>query len=152
MASIVKVRSLAAALLVVLCAEAVSAQEPRQFYSSDGTLANKDRWVVFREQGYATTYYCFKPNPDDANFTLNHCYFFFKDPDHIYFQNTEKEYWGRCHRNKGRWNRYSTLPKRRRAKRLAQIPRQAFPPPGEMPPIPQSTDGTQMLPPPPPPS
>src|SRR4051812_26235317 len=70
---------------------------PRQYYSADASLANKDTWFVDRQNGFAATYYCFKSDPDDVGYKRHKVYYLFKDPTHIYFQNeATKEYWGRC--------------------------------------------------------
>jgi hypothetical protein len=63
----------------------------------------------------------------------------------VYFYNPyKKHYWGRCPVDHGGKPVYSMLAEKDRKGDLEEIPESAFPPPGNVPPLPESTDGAGM--------
>jgi hypothetical protein len=105
-------------------------EPPRQVYGD---------WC---QQGgyYFCCYYC-QPRAG-GDYVVHRCIFYPQRPRYIYYYNpVNQKYWGRFDlEEKG----YSLLVDADRAGRLADIRPEAFPKPGEMPPIPGSNDGTRM--------
>lgn len=95
--------------------------------------------------GFAHRPYYFKPSPTYSGFKHHHVILHPKHPNHLYFYNPQKkQFWGRCPVNAGGKEAYSLLAEKDRSGDLAKIPEKAFPKPGEMPPIPESTDGEKL--------
>jgi hypothetical protein len=66
-------------------------------------------------------------------------------PQHNYFYNPyTKQFWGRCPVETDGEASYSLLAANDRNGDINKIPESAFPKPGPMPPIPESTDGATM--------
>jgi hypothetical protein len=125
-----------AATAMVFAASAANAQgygSPQQYYSS---------WKKHPTANTAYRTYYYKPTPDYAGY--KHHYVIQKG-QHGYFYNPyEKQYWGRCPlQSKGK-PQYSLLPPEWRKPVIDQIPESAFPPMGDLPPIPESKGGVQM--------
>jgi len=122
--------------LLLLSAPSVSAQG-RQFYLP--------YWQ--KKGGYYYRHYYFKPSAEAPNYRYHHLVYYPTHPGHYYFYNPyQGRYWGRYDVvAKG----FSVLKEADRRDRIADIPAGAFPKPGPMPEVPESTDRTPIEPPPP---
>src|SRR6266851_2861431 len=91
----------------------------------------------------AETYY--KPNADYYGYRHHYVIYFPQRPDYYYFYNPyTKRYWGRCPVKHDGKAAYALLKESDRRETLADIPGSAFPKPGAMPAVPDSTDGESM--------
>ena len=91
--------------------------------------------------GYAYRPYYYKPSPQHVGFKHHYVIRQPKDNKHLYFYNPyKKQYWGRCPIESAKPS-YSLLKEADRRANLAEIPESAFPPPGDLPPIPGAEDG-----------
>ncbi len=126
-------------LLLLLAPTGFSAggDAPRQYYTS---------WCKHSEKPYYYRWYYFKPSADDKEHRYHYAIYYPSRGKRMYLYNPHnKKFWGYYDvEAKG----YSLLPPERRRERLDDIPAEAFPKPGKMPPIPDSRDGTAMLEPP----
>jgi hypothetical protein len=130
---------LLAAVLVSL-ASSLSAAPPRfetrQYYSS---------WRFHQKGGYHFRTYFFKPSPQFVGFRHHYVIFHPKRPNHLFFFNPyKKQFWGRCPLSTGGKPQYSLLAEKDRKEKLDEIREESFPEPGELPPIPESSDGLAM--------
>ena len=108
---------------------------PRQFYGD---------WHS-HHRGFSYRPYYYKPYPQFVGYKHHYTIHFQARPQHHYFYNPYKKlYWGRCPvATEGKPN-YSLLPEKVRSGDINKIPESAFPEPGPMPPIPESTDGAML--------
>jgi hypothetical protein len=107
----------------------------RQYYGS---------WGYYPSRSYYYQSYYYKPYPTYSSYYYHYCIYYPKYPRYVYYYNPYKRvYWGRydCEA-KG----YSLLAEKDRKGDLSAIPESAFPKPGKMPPIPESTDGVAIEP------
>jgi hypothetical protein len=103
---------------------------PRQYYSD---------WHEAPDGDYHYRKYYYKPTPDYAGYRVHEVHHFKEKPDHCYFWNKKtKKYWGRCPTECDGKPQYSLLKMEDRHADLNKIPESKFPPPGKMPPIPDS--------------
>jgi hypothetical protein len=131
--------SLAAAAVfggLALAATPASAQYgARQYYG---------QWQS-HQSGYAYRCYYYKPQQEYNGYHHHYVIQHPSYPDYQYYYNPyKKQYWGRCPINYGDKPVYSMLAEKDRGPDLAKIPQAAFPPPGPVPPIPESTDGAKL--------
>ena len=128
---------LGATLLVgsVQVPEAVAARLARHYYSG---------WSYQPARTYYYSYYYYKPYATYNGYAHHYCVYYTSSPRYVYYYNpVRRVYWGRYDvEAKG----YSMLAEKDRKADLKDIPEEAFPKPGEMPAIPESEDGEQMLP------
>jgi hypothetical protein len=112
-------------------------EDPRQSYSA---------WRKHAEKPYYYRWYYFKPSADDKEPQYHYGIYYPSRGKRVYFFNpSSRKFWGYYDMEaKG----YSLLPPEKRRERIDDIPAEAFPRPGKMPPLPDSTDGTTMLEPP----
>jgi hypothetical protein len=110
---------------------------PRQYYSN---------WRKHGEKPYYYRWYYFKPAASDKEYQYHYGIYYPSRGKRVYLYNPQaKKFWGFYDMEaKG----YSLLPPEKRRERIDDIPAEAFPKPGKMPPLPDSKDGTAMLPPP----
>ena len=112
------------------------AHSPRQYYGS---------WHKPPRGNYFYRGYYFKPHAGYSGYRHHYVVLFADRPRHCYFYNPyTKQYWGRCstfHEGKAE---YSHLPPAAQRGKIAEIPETAFPPPGELPAIPDSKDGANL--------
>lgn len=109
---------------------------PRQYYGG---------WIQGHGYHYRQLY--FKPYPSYVGYRHHYVVYQPSFPDHYYFFNPYKRvYWGRCAIGYGGdgQNAYSLLAEADRRPALAQIPPQAFPPPGPVPALPETRDGIKL--------
>jgi hypothetical protein len=133
-------RFVACFLLVSLfgaAGQAAHDKSPRQSYSA---------WRKHAEKPYYYRWYYFKPSADDQEYQYHYGIYYPSRGKRVYLYNPKsKKFWGYYDMEaKG----YSLLPPQKRRERIDDIPAEAFPKPGKMPPIPDSRDGTTMLEPP----
>ena len=101
-------------------------------------------WTYYPSRTYYYTNYYYYPTTTSTNYRYHYCVHYPTQPRYVYYYNPYSSvYWGRydCE-EKG----YSLLAEKDRKADLKEIPEKAFPKPGEMPEIPESTDGEKMLP------
>jgi hypothetical protein len=110
---------------------------PRQYYSP---------WRKHAQKPYYYRWYYYKPSATDPEYQYHYGIYYPSRGKRVYMYNPQaKKFWGYYDvQAKG----YSLLPSAKRRERIDDIPAEAFPPPGKMPPIPDSSDGTAMLEPP----
>jgi hypothetical protein len=125
------------ALVVVAAATADDRPKLRQYYSS---------WRKHSEKPYYYRYYYYKPSADAEQYRYHYAIYYPSRGKKVYMYNPEKKrFWGYYDLEaKG----YSLLPVEARRERLDDIPEEAFPKLGKMPPIPESRDNEAMLEPP----
>ncbi len=133
-------RSFFGAVLVVAAIIGVTQAGPshRQHYND---------WTYYPQFGYYYSSYYYQPSPDDKGYKHLFCIYYPAHPRFVYYYDPYQHYyWGRLDVKGEPGHQYSLLaPKDRKAK-LTEIPEDAFPKPGKMPPIPESKDGTPMEP------
>jgi hypothetical protein len=95
---------------------------------------------------YRTLYY--KPSANYSGYNYHYTIYKPETPRYVYFYNPHKGlYWGRYDIQGKPGAEYSLLADKDRKHKLADIPESAFPTPGKMPVIPESTDGVTLDPP-----
>jgi hypothetical protein len=123
-------------LFVLLAAVVVAAQEKtaRQYYSA---------WRKHAEKPYYYRWYYFKVSATDKEYQYHYAIYYPSRGKRLYLYNPHaKTFWGYYDmKAKG----YSLLLPAKRRPRIDDIPAEAFPEPGKMPPIPGAKDGTEML-------
>ena len=108
---------------------------PRQYYSS---------WYKSSKSYYYRDYY-YKPADDYVGYKHNYVIYYPDKPKYCYYYNPYKKvYWGRCPMHTDGHAAYSELAESDRKGTLADIPEAAFPPPGAMPSVPDSSDKVAM--------
>jgi hypothetical protein len=108
----------------------------RQYYSSWHRPANYNYY-------YRTYYY--KPSPTYYGYKHHYVIYYPSRPQHYYYYNPyKKTYWGRCPSQLNGTEQYSLLAEADRKGDLDSIKESAFPNPGPMPPIPESSDGAKV--------
>lgn len=112
-----------------------AARYARHYYSG---------WSYYPSRTYYYSYYYYQPQVNYNGYAHHYCVYYPTQPNYVYYYNpVRKVYWGRYDvKAKG----YSLLAEKDRKADLKDIPESAFPEAGEMPPIPESTDGEKMLP------
>jgi hypothetical protein len=107
---------------------------PRQYYSG---------WEHHGHYHYRHYYY--KPTEDYVGYKTQYVVYYPSHPHHVYYYNPYKRrFWGRCDAYGDGTASYSMLPPEYQKPSLAEIPEKAFPPPGDLPPIPDSHDGSKL--------
>jgi hypothetical protein len=127
-----------AGLLAAASASRVPAGEYayRQYYSG---------WTKHSQYNYYYRTYYYKPSADYVGYKHHYVIYHPHYPKHVYFYNPyRKVYWGRCPTQTNGKAQYSLLPEKARKGTIQDIPESAFPTPGAMPAIPDSTDGAKM--------
>jgi len=110
----------------------------RQYYSS---------WKKHTSHNYHYRTYYYKPHKDYYGYKHQYVMYYpsRKYNKHYYYYNPYKKvYWGRCPTHCGGTPQYSELAEKDRKGELGEISESAFPPPGKMAPMPESTDGATM--------
>ena len=128
-------RSVLAVLAVATAGAAVTAQSyaPRQYY---GAIQKHPK------HNYSYRPYYYKPAPTYAGYKHHYAVYVPSQPKYVYMYNPyKKQYWGRCPAGGGGQPQYSMLAEADRKANLTEIPESAFPPPGKLPPVPESADG-----------
>jgi len=127
-----------ALLAVALAGSAASAQSysPRQYYGGI-------RKHPTANYSYRPLYY--KPTPTYVGYKHHYAVYVPAQPRYVYFYNPyKKQYWGRCPVAAQGEAQYSLLAEKDRKGNLNEIPETAFPAPGKLPPLPESTDGATL--------
>lgn len=123
----------AAVLLTGTIAAAGECSTPRQYYS---------QWQKQPASDYAYRTYYYKPSETYAGY--KHHYVILKD-DHCYYYNPyERKVWGRCSAHHNGQPQYQLLAPADRRPTISEIPESAFPKPGALPPIPESSDQVSL--------
>jgi len=135
----VKLSALAGTILAAMLSVAPQSAEAG-YYSS---------YSYYPSRGYYYSYYYYKPYPTYPSYHYHYAIYYPHQPRYVYYYNPyRKVYWGRYDlEGKG----YCLLSEEHRKATLKDIPESAFPPPGEMPAVPESTDGSKIEVPPAPP-
>lgn len=96
-------------------------------------------------KGFSYRPYYYKPDPKFVGFKHHYVIHHQAHPEHNYFYNPyKKQFWGRCPVATEGKPSYSLLAEKDRSGDINKIPETAFPKPGPMPPIPESTDGATL--------
>lgn len=140
-----KTHALRAALLAAVTAGALATPQAadagyRQYYTS---------WSYHPQRSYHYRTYFYRPVVSTP--TYHHHYVVYRPatPRYVYYYNPRRQvYWGRYDLEGEKGKEYSLLAEKDRKKDLEDIPESAFPPPAEMPQIPDAEDGAKLLPPP----
>ncbi len=122
------------ALIMVTVFPSLAAAYRRHYYSS---------WSYHSSNSYYYRSYYYKPAASYDGYRYHYCVYYPTRPRYVYYYNPyARVYWGRYDlTEKG----YSQLADADRKEQLKDIPESAFPKPGEMPAIPESTDQERML-------
>jgi hypothetical protein len=108
----------------------------RQYYST---------WRKHPQRSYHYRYYYYKPSTTYVGYKHHYVIYYPSRPRYAYFYNPyRKVYWGRCPIQTGGKGEYSLLAEKDRKGTLEEIPEAAFPKPGPVPPVPESSDGVAM--------
>ena len=96
-------------------------------------------WSYYSGRSYYYRYYYYKPYTSYSGYKHHYAVYYPSRPRYVYYYNpVRRVYWGRYDLEaKG----YSMLAEKDRKADLKAIPESAFPKPGKMPAIPESTDG-----------
>jgi hypothetical protein len=125
-----------AVLVILLGMTALPGQNKgdRQYYSP---------WRKHADKPYYYRWYYFKVSPTDEDYQYHYGIYYPSRGTRVYLYNPHaKMFWGYYDmKAKG----YALLPPAKRRQRLDDIPAEAFPEPGKMPPIPDAKDDTEML-------
>lgn len=107
----------------------------RQYYSS---------WSYYPTRSYYYSTYYYQPTVTTTTYSYHYCVHYPSRPRYVYYYNpVRRQYWGRYDlKEKG----YSMLEEKDRKENLDDIPESAFPEPGKMPVIPESSDGERITP------
>jgi hypothetical protein len=109
---------------------------PRQYY---GPIQKHPR------HSYSYRAYYYKPSADYAGYKHHYAMYYPSKPKYIYFYNPyKKEHWGRCPVKCEGKPLYSMLAEKDRKQNIDDIDEEAFPPPKDVPPIPESKDGKKL--------
>lgn len=105
----------------------------RQSYSS---------WTYHPTHRYYYSQYRYQPVVTTTTYHHHYCVHYPSRPRYVYYYNpVRRVYWGRYDLKE---NGYSMLKKEDQKQDLEAIPESAFPKPGEMPAIPESSDGVKI--------
>lgn len=130
--------ALAVAVLVAALAS-LGAAAPRQYYSD---------WMYHPGKQYHYRSYYYKPNANFAGYNYHYAIHYPSEPRYVYYFNPYKRtYWGRYDTQGRPGQEYSLLAEKDCREVLKDIPAAAFPAPGKMPAIPESSDGAPIEPP-----
>ncbi len=133
------VRFLLAAVLLGAVTSGVAQAAPRRQYYND--------WNFYPQFGYYYISYYYQPSPRDAGYKYQFCLFYPSSPRFVYYFDPVRHlYWGRLDMKGTADHQFSLLAEKDRKEKLKDIPEEAFPKPGKMPPIPESKDGAAMEP------
>jgi hypothetical protein len=112
------------------------AATPRQWYND---------WTYYPQFSYYYSSYYYLPSAVDKSYRHYFCLFYPAHPQYVYYFDPQAHlYLGRLDVKGDPGRQYSALAAKDRKEKLNQIPEDAFPKPGAMPPIPDSRDGTLM--------
>ena len=110
----------------------------RQFYND---------WVYYPPFGYYYSSYYYQPSGGSRGYKFQFCMYYPSQPRFVYYYDPLRHsYWGRLDLKGMPDRRFSVLAAKDRKAKLSEIPEEAFPKPGKMPSIPESTDGAVMEP------
>jgi hypothetical protein len=127
-----------AALVVAAQGGMARAEAPRQWYND---------WTYYPQYAYYYSSYYYKPAAGSQGLKFQFCIYYPAHPRYVYyFDPAKRRYWGRLDVKGGPGHQYSLLDPKDRKEKLQDIPESAFPKAGPMPPIPESGDGTLILP------
>lgn len=107
-------------------------------------FANRQYYGAWQksQRGFHFRPYYYKPTPNFVGFRHHFVIHTPSRPKHLFFYNPRsKKFWGRCPTETNGKAAYSLLAEKDRKGDLAEIPESAFPEPGELPPVPDSSDG-----------
>lgn len=125
--------------------EAATAVLTRQYYSS---------WTYQPRQRYYARRFYYKPTPTYSGYSYHYAIYYPKRYSsrarysrYVYYYNpVRRVYWGRFDLEGEPGKQYSLLKQADRKSNLDEIPESAFPPPGEMPVLPDSEDSVRIKP------
>lgn len=123
--------------LVVLGCAAMSAgllhAAPRAYYTP---------WTHHAQRGYFYRHFYFKPEANQPAYRHHYAIHFPQQPLYVYFYDPQEGvYWGRYD---FKYQGFSLLEPEARKPLVSQIPAEAFPLPGELPPLPGAQDGFKV--------
>jgi hypothetical protein len=129
---------LAALVFAIVIVRPCTAASPRQWYNE---------WTYYPQFRYYYSSYYYLPSAVDRNYSHLFCLFYPAHPQYVYYFDPQAHlYLARLDVKGEPGHQYSALAPKDRKEKLKDIPDEAFPKPGEMPPIPESRDGTPMEP------
>lgn len=129
----------ALACLLVVGAAATADAAYRQYYSG---------WTQYPTGGYYYRTLYYKPHAAYTGYNYHYAIYKPQSPRYVYYYNPYKrQYWGRYDMEGKPGAEYSLLADEDRKEKLTDIPESAFPKPGKMPALPESTDGATIDPP-----
>ncbi len=128
-------------LLAELAGQARAGLYVRQYY---------DSWTYNEINNYSYCRYYYRPTVSVTSYSYHYVVYYPSYPRYYYYYNPVRHvYWGRFEVDKdGKAKGYSLLAEKDRKEKLSDIPESAFPKPGKMPAVPDSTDAEKMQPPP----
>ena len=108
-------------------------------------------WTYRPATSYYYSRYYYRPTIYTRTYSYHYVIRYVSRPRYYYYYNpVRRTYWGRYEFDaNGKPLGYSLLKPEDRKSTLAEIPESAFPKPTQMPEVPESKDGVQMIPPPP---
>jgi hypothetical protein len=109
----------------------------RQYYDRSWTYN-------YTTQHYYRKYY-YQTAPTVTTYSYHYTIYYPTRPTYVYYYNPYKSvYWGRYEVAEGKGKGYSLLEEKDRKEKLTDIKEEAFPKPGDMPTIPESSDNVKM--------
>jgi hypothetical protein len=134
----VRFARLAIFLLAIAAVRRGAAASPRQWYND---------WTYYPQFGYYYSSYYYLPSAVEKSYRQYFCLFYPAHPRYVYYFDPQTHlYLGRLDVKGEAGHQYSALAPKDRKEKLKEIPEDAFPKPGAMPPIPDSKDGEPMQP------
>jgi len=129
---------LAVFLFAIAVARPGAAASPRQWYND---------WTYYPQFGYYYSSYYYLPSAVEKSYRHYFCLYYPAHPRYVYYFDPQAHlYVGRLDMQGESGHQYSALAAKDRKEKLKEIPEDAFPKPGAMPPIPDSRDGELMEP------
>lgn len=129
---------LAAVVLAIVVVRPCIAASPRQWYNE---------WTYYPQFGYYYSSYYYLSSAVDKDYHHYFCLYYPAHPQYVYYFDPQTHlYLARLDVKGEPGHQYAALAPKDRKEKLKDIPEEAFPKPGAMPPIPESRDGTPMEP------
>ena len=120
----------------------------RTLYGRTYTDVKEGEWIAFPDaDGRTVLSRSYADAAGSEGLKFQFCIYYPAHPRYVYyFDPVKHHYWGRLDAKGEPGHQYSLLDPKDRKEKLKDIPEEAFPKAGKMPPIPESSDGTPMEP------
>lgn len=141
-------RSLQFALPFIVCLAALASEASAQGFVDSRYGAPRQYYGTWKKPPVGDFFYreyYYKPRREFAGYKHHYVVHYPSRPKHNYYFNPyTRKFWGRCPSELGPEPTYQKLPPEWQKEQLSEIPESAFPPPGALPPLPDSSDGVTL--------